>query len=150
MLVQNPKNWIVWKVAKKIFSIHAAQQTKHALIFLLKSKHLQSRQLHLDENLHQRLFARVCILCSFQKGYLVHLVEKRGRCCDSRWPIFFCHSNITPGIHHKIQPQFLLWQSFSTFVSLFFSQNIWYLNVKYIDKLLRKGVFEGSSAVCQH
>ena len=36
-----------------------------------------TRQLHLDENLHQRLFARVCILCSFQKGYLVHLVEER-------------------------------------------------------------------------
>ena len=30
----------------------------------------------------------------------------KGSSSDSRWPIFFCHSNITPDICHKIQPNF--------------------------------------------
>ena len=101
---------------------------KHSIFLLFsKIKNLQSRQLHLDENVHQRLFARVCILCSFQKGYLVHLVEKRegaviaGGQSSFAIPISRLVSTIKFNRNSYYGRVFQL-------LFLFFSQNIWYLN----------------------
>ena len=115
-----PGNWIVKKVATAVngFFIHVVSKLCIFCVKLSKNQSIKRQKynkIFFDRAAKEKDFVfrkdiewlYTCLqirLSTFQKGYLVHSVE--GGATDSRWPIFFCHSNITPDICHKIPVQF--------------------------------------------